>query len=150
MEVNWLTVLNTVSKQGRNESERAFTAKALFLGLVCVILFFLLVRCLSCRDAAPAISKPRISRLSSSHQDFYSFPSSAMAFLSYSIFCPVPGFIPQQWGWKLHFSWNVSCRKVPAGVIFYAEVKKKNIRLHLLHFMYVNQNTFIGPARWCV
>lgn len=49
----------------------------------------------------------------------YPPPPTAASFLSYPIFCRLPGFIPQQWGWKLHFSWNVSCCKAPAGVIFF-------------------------------
>lgn len=35
-------------------------------------------------------------------------------------FCCLPGFIRQQWGWKLHFSWNVSSRAALAAVIFFS------------------------------
>lgn len=188
MEVNWLTVLNTVLNvevwiKGNTEGKRreGFTWNLEAISFVfCFVFFFPVIyhrsglhnRILPTMFFSPVeILLPEYQRLGSAffHPPFpLSFqplispsypptpPPTAASFLSYPIFCRLPGFIPQQWGWKLHFSWNVSCCKAPAGVIFFFFLffaKVKNIRLHLPHFMYVNQNSdahLLRPARRCV
>lgn len=89
-------------------------------GHVCIILFYWAV-CFSCCDLVLG----KYQRRGSSHfQPFY------FSTLPPYLFCHIPSFVVrlvsspiQQWGGKLHFSWNVSCCKAPAGVIFFAEVK---------------------------
>lgn len=168
MGVNWLTVLNTVLNVGvwikrteRGEKREVHTT-SLFL-----FSFFSPHRSVLHDLILPADMAPSLSSCDSWNIKDLDLPSfilpflsphrllffspSAVSLLSYPIFCHLPGFIPQQWGWKLHFSWNVSCCKAPAGVIFFC--RGENIRLHLLHFMYVNQNSdahLRRPARWCI
>ncbi len=143
MEVNWLTVLNTVlnvevwikgTQRGREEggSHQTWKQSSFFLfllhhrsGLHNLILptsmFSPLLRFCSWSIKDSDLPSFILPSLSPSSLLFLS--PSAVSFLSYPIFCRLPGFIPQQWGWKLHFSWNVSCCKAPAGVIFFAKVK---------------------------
>lgn len=169
MEVNWLTVLNTVLNvevwikgTWRAGEESGWVVSLCFFFFssikhqVCTIVIYQPVCFL------PVEILTRIfllsSFLSSPLSAFYSFspPSYFSCHIPSHPFCCLPGFIRQQWGWKLHFSWNVSCCKAPAGVIFFSFFffcKGENIRMHLLHFMYVNQNGdahLPRPARWCV
>lgn len=172
MEVNWLTVLNTVLnvevwiKGSWREEKRRIDMKlgsfvfgflishrsGLYNRMLPTSMFSSLLR--FCFWSIKDLDLPSfiLPSLSPSSLLFLFLPPPHLS-------CHIPSFVvclvssPQQWGWKLHFSWNVSCCKAPAGVIFFCKGKKKNIRLHLLHFMYVNQNSdahLQRPARRCV
>lgn len=169
MEVNWLTVLNTVLNvevwiKGNTERKRrrgfTWNLEGMFFVFFCIYLrsglhnpilptsmFSPLLRCCfwSIKDLPsfilPSLSPRSLLFLSPLR---HIFPVTSHLLLGFSL---------RQWGWKLHFNWNVSCCKAPAGVIFFFFAKVKNIRLHLPHFMYVNQNSdahLLRPARRCV
>lgn len=143
MEVNWLTVLNTVLNvevwikgTWRGREERGWSISLCFFSL---FLIYHMSGSHNCNlptsmfsprwDFVSGVSKARIFLLSSFLSSllpafyFFSPPLYFPCHIPSRPFCCLPGFIRQQWGWKLHFSWNVSCCKAPAGVIFFAKVK---------------------------
>lgn len=193
MEVNWLTVLNTVLnvevwiKGGtwRREEERDWSKSLCFFSPPLPPSAFFIYHMSGphnrnlptgmfslCWDLVSGVSKTRIfplsSPLSSLLPAFYFFLPSVVFFpchIPSRPFCCLPGFIRQQWGWKLHFSWNVSCCEAPAGVIFFfffillyiyffplPEVGKHRAAFAALHVCKSEQRCthLLRPARWCV
>lgn len=159
MGVNWLTVLNVgvwIKRTERGKRGR-FTWKLgsrlfIFIFVVftsqvslCMILFYQLIWFLSCWAVIPwnikHLDLPSFILSSLSPPSLLFFSPSAVSLLSYPIFCRLPGFIPQQWGWKLHFSRNVSCCKAPAGVIFFLQRWKHQAAFAALHVC--------KSERWC-
>lgn len=141
MEVNWLTVLNTVLNvevwikgTWRGREERGWSISLCFCFLLCfssiicqvrIIVIYQLVCFLPVEILFLEYQRRGSSFFHPSYplsfQPFISFPppSYSPCHIPSRPFCCLPGFIRQQWGWKLHFSWNVSCCKAPAGVIFF-------------------------------
>lgn len=159
MGVNWLTVLNVgvwIKRTERGKRGR-FTWKLgsrlfIFIFVVftsqvslCMILFYQLIWFLSRWAVIPwnikHLDLPSFILSSLSPPSLLFFSPSAVSLLSYPIFCRLPGFIPQQWGWKLHFSRNVSCCKAPAGVIFFLQRWKHQAAFAALHVC--------KSERWC-
>lgn len=164
MGVNWLTVLNTVlnvgvwikrTERGKKRKVHMETWKQAFFFFIfvvftsrvslCMILFYQLIWFLSRWAVIPwnikHLDLPSFILSSLSPPSLLFFSPSAVSLLSYPIFCRLPGFIPQQWGWKLHFSWNVSCCKAPAGVIFFLQRWKHQAAFAALHVC--------KSERWC-